>query len=234
MQQIAMNKQKTSIPSLSTRLLSLIDVKVSGGKRFKQLEELTGIGARRWNAFSLGNQQPTIEMIEAVSKLWPQHAFWLATGIEDSTCGHTDPALRETKNYDVEDVAAELFLLKLNVHYKPETFLGLMKRSANAQNWKDWKSFADLFDDEGYITRLNITMKLLTWLSKEEEERQQYELEIMRLLFIENAPMQARAEEVFFDWKNENQSQRLRLHEPYLSQVLRFKKANSPVKFNSL
>lgn len=224
MQQIAMNKQISTKTSLAKRLLDLLETKVQGGKRFKQLEELSAINARRWNAFSLGSQQPTVEMIEAVCRLWPQHAFWLATGIEDSTTGHTDPMLRESKHYDVEDVAAEIFQWRLSRKYEPEKLFGLMKKAADAKDWKDWKSFANLFDEHGYINRLNITMKLLAWLTKEEEHRPEYELEILRMLFIENAPQETRVEEVFFDWKNNTDSPKLKLHEPYLSQVLRMKK----------
>ena len=213
--------------SLGTRLLSLIETKIQGGKRFKQLEELTGIGARRWNAFSLGSQQPTIEMIEAVSKTWPQHAFWLATGIQDSSTGHTDPEMRESNRYEIEDVAAELFQWKLSRKYEPEKLFGLMRKAIDAKDWKEWKSFADLFDEEGYISRLDITMKLLGWLTKDEDERPEYELEILRMIFMEFAPVKTRGEEMFFGWKNDKNLPKLKLLEPYLTQVLKLKKATS-------
>lgn len=218
--------------TLGIRLLGLIETKIQGGKRFKQLEELTGIGARRWNAFSLGSQQPTIEMVEAVCKAWPQHAFWLATGIEDSSTGHTNPEMRESNRYEIEDVAAEIFKWKLSRKYEPEKVFGVMKKSVDVKNWKDYKSFADLFDEKGCISRLDISMKLLAWLTKEEESRPEYELEILRVLFMENAPVNARVEEVFFDWKNGEDSPKLKLNEPYLSQVLKLKKTTATEAFN--
>ena len=206
--------------SLGIRLLSLIETKIQGGKRFKQLEELTGIGARRWNAFSLGSQQPTIEMIEAVSKTWPQHAFWLATGIEDSWAGHTNPEMNESNHAHMEITAAELFQWKLCRKYAPDQLFGLMKKAVDAKNWKEWKSFADLFDEQGYISKLNITMTVLAWLTKEEDARPEYELELMRKLIMDDAPLSARAEEAFFDWKNGEASPKLKLLEPYLTEVL--------------
>lgn len=215
------------ISDLTCRVLTLIEKKTSGSRHLKMMEDFTGVSSERWKAISAKKQNVTIEIFEVVCKTWPQHAFWLATGIEDSITGHTNPEIRDSKNYDVEDVAAEIFQWKLSRKYEPEKLFGLMKKAADAKDWKDWKSFADLFDEHGYISRLNITMKLLAWLTKEEEHRPEYELEILRMLFIENAPQETRVEEVFFDWKNNTESPKLKLHEPYLSQVLRMKKSLS-------
>jgi hypothetical protein len=216
-----------AITTISERLLTLIDQKLNSSKRFKNLEDLTGVGSRKWNSFALGEQKATVEMIEAASKVWPQHAFWLATGIEDSSTGHTDPNMRESNHYEIEDVAEEIFKWKLSRKYEPEKLFGLMRKSVDAKDWKNYKSFADLFDDNGYISKLDISMRLLAWLTKEEESRPEYELEILRMLFMENAPVNTRVEEVFFDWKKGQDSPKLKLHEPYLSQVLRLKKATS-------
>jgi hypothetical protein len=191
------------------------------------MAELSGIASDRWSAVFSERQRPTVEMIEAIAKIWPQHAFWLATGIEDSSTGHTNPEMRESNSYEIEDVAAEIFKWKLSRKYEPEKLFGLMRKSVDAKDWKDYKSFADLFDDNGYVSKLDISMRLLAWLTKEEESRPEYELEILRMLFMENAPVNTRVEEVFFDWKNGQDSPKLKLHEPYLSQVLKLKKATS-------
>jgi hypothetical protein len=218
---------KKHISDLTCRVLKLIECKTSGSKHLKMMEELTGISSERWKAISAKKQNVTIEILEVVCKTWPQHAFWLATGIEDSSTGHTNPELRESRQYEIEDVAAEIFEWKLNRKYEPEKLFGLMKKSVDAKNWKDYKSFADLFDDNGFISKLDISMRVLAWLTKEEELRPEYELEILRMLFMENAPVNTRVEEVFFDWKEGQDSSKLKLHEPYLSQVLRLKKAAS-------
>ena len=94
--------------TLANRLMRLIETKVRVSKRFQQLEELTGIGARRWNSFSLGSQQPTVEMIEAVSKIWPQHAFWLMTGVEDVETGHIAPPAVVVDGTRVNNLFAEV------------------------------------------------------------------------------------------------------------------------------
>lgn len=77
--------------TLKTRLLLLIKTKLDEKGQFKALENLTGIKANHWRDCNAGKQRPTAEMIEAVSRLWPEHAFWLATGISDPQHGHSAP-----------------------------------------------------------------------------------------------------------------------------------------------
>lgn len=66
----------------------LIEDKTPEKRRFAILAQLTGIheGALRtwWNRGSL----PTGTMLEGIAKAWPEHAFWLATGIADEDGGH--------------------------------------------------------------------------------------------------------------------------------------------------
>jgi hypothetical protein len=72
----------------------------SNPSRFAVLEKLSGdpetgenrISAASWKNVWHGNQKPTIEMLEAISELHPEHAFWLLTGIDDSDYGHSAPS----------------------------------------------------------------------------------------------------------------------------------------------
>lgn len=52
----------------------------------------TAVSAGRWRNFYSGHQKAAAEMIEAAAKIWPQHAFWLATGISDVANGHVAPS----------------------------------------------------------------------------------------------------------------------------------------------
>jgi hypothetical protein len=74
--------------NLSTRLLAAIKSGTSKKRSYKELEEQTGIPSDRWSAFALGRQRPTAEMIETACKIWPEHAFWIVTGVEDKKYGH--------------------------------------------------------------------------------------------------------------------------------------------------
>lgn len=217
--------------TLGIRLLGLIQTKIQGGKRFKQLEELTGIGARRWNAFSLGSQQPTIEMVEAVCKVWPQHAFWLTTGIEDSKTGHTNPEESNFLYEFVEALATAIFTLKLQNNYTPEN-LGMFFRSKDELDKEfggESLATAHHFDHNGYIDVSKINIDLLCWLSLEEKMRPVLELENARIGIISNQEVSAKKSEIFFG--KINGKEKVKLLEPYLSQVLRLQKATT---FNDL
>ena len=76
----------------SIRMKAVLQEKTEGSRRFKMLEEKTKIPATNWTNWYHGRQRATQEMIQALSRLYPEYAFWIATGITDWTHGHTCPA----------------------------------------------------------------------------------------------------------------------------------------------
>ncbi|MFX1735088.1 hypothetical protein PXJ20_00490 [Paraburkholderia sp. A1RI_3L] len=76
---------------IEARLRMLIEQAISTEKKWKELEKLTGIASTSWVDFNRGKKRATADMIEAVSVVWPQYAFWLATGISDPQHGHVAP-----------------------------------------------------------------------------------------------------------------------------------------------
>ncbi|WP_155632937.1 hypothetical protein [Burkholderia stagnalis] len=72
-------------------MLLLIQWFTKGRNDWKQLEEATGIKAVKWRHFQSGVIRPSIEMLESLCKLFPEHAFWLSTGLTDYEAGHTAP-----------------------------------------------------------------------------------------------------------------------------------------------
>lgn len=63
-----------------------------GGHGFwENLERFTRISAQRWRKAYARRQRPTPDMIEALAKLFPEYAFWLATGVTDAANGHIGP-----------------------------------------------------------------------------------------------------------------------------------------------
>jgi hypothetical protein len=48
----------------------------------------------RWNSVFLGRQRPTLEMVESAAQKWPNHAFWLVTGLTLPDEGHEKPPER--------------------------------------------------------------------------------------------------------------------------------------------
>lgn len=74
--------------NLNDRMKALIENKIEDHRKFKILEQRTSIPSDSWKNWSHDRQRPTMEMIEAVAKLWPEYAFWLATGATDYRFGH--------------------------------------------------------------------------------------------------------------------------------------------------
>lgn len=63
-----------------------------GGHGFwERLADVTQIASRRWRKIYAREHRVTSDMFEALAKAFPQYAFWLATGITDTTNGHVAP-----------------------------------------------------------------------------------------------------------------------------------------------
>ncbi|USP49139.1 hypothetical protein [Alcaligenes faecalis] len=68
-----------------------------GGRGFwKALAEGTGISADRWRKVFERKQRPTTDILAAIGARWPQHAFWVMTGITDAVNGHIAPTTATT------------------------------------------------------------------------------------------------------------------------------------------
>lgn len=76
---------------IARRMRRLIETKITEHRRFKALEDLSGISAEAWRAFWNDRQKPSSEMVAALAREWPQYAFWLATGVTDPDYGHVAP-----------------------------------------------------------------------------------------------------------------------------------------------
>ncbi|MGV2292081.1 hypothetical protein AAHK20_25450 [Trinickia sp. YCB016] len=77
--------------NIDARLRAIIEYEVPDGRRFKALQDATGIDANRWKAVWHGRQRVMPDMIEAIATKYPEHAFWMATGISDPNFGHIAP-----------------------------------------------------------------------------------------------------------------------------------------------
>lgn len=68
------------------------------------LEKQTGIKAKRWTNVQSGQAKAYAEEIEAIAKLWPEYAYWLATGKELPEAGQISPLTKRAhKNYKTAD-----------------------------------------------------------------------------------------------------------------------------------
>jgi hypothetical protein len=78
--------------NIRDRLHQIIVVEVPDAGRFKWLEDRTGIPRTTWNTFWRRDTAiPSGDMIQAIARLFPCYAFWLASGYCDSVNGHLAP-----------------------------------------------------------------------------------------------------------------------------------------------
>lgn len=95
------NRGDTDQAGLVGRIKSTISDSFEGKRTSKHgfwesLDRFTGISSQRWRKAYARRQRPTPDMIEALAKLFPSYAFWLATGITDSVNGHVAPRTAQT------------------------------------------------------------------------------------------------------------------------------------------
>jgi hypothetical protein len=79
------------VDNLTLRLRHLLEIKTVEKGRFTWLKKQTKIGAKTWQAWWTRSSMASANMIDTIAKIWPEHAFWLATGIEDTSYGHYKP-----------------------------------------------------------------------------------------------------------------------------------------------
>lgn len=115
--------------NIRTRLIAIIQYVTEDARRFKDLEEATAISGATWRTFWNRNGGPSGEMVSAISRHWPQYAFWLATGVTDPYSGHIAPAnvdkLIEDVNEEIPDATA---YFKFQIKVQPEPARGIFAR----------------------------------------------------------------------------------------------------------
>lgn len=126
---------------ISDRLKALIDRRTDKRGKFAQLEASTNITAESWKSFYYGRQRPNPDMIEAIATMWPECAFWLATGIEDDMHGHIDPT-REHDRVAPRTAATPYFhkLVELRRH-----------KAKKGQGYDTWQEGVDRLERQADI-----------------------------------------------------------------------------------
>ncbi|WP_255556648.1 DNA-binding protein [Methylococcus sp. Mc7] len=67
------------------------------GLTLPELEERTGITAYKWGNLLTGKQRVNEDHITALTKLWPEYAYWITTGKTIPEVGQISPELEETR-----------------------------------------------------------------------------------------------------------------------------------------
>lgn len=67
------------------------------GTKLPWLEERTGIKRKRWASVKAGTVEMRATEIQALAAIWPEYAYWLATGQEIAEVGQISPATKRTQ-----------------------------------------------------------------------------------------------------------------------------------------
>lgn len=120
---------------IAQRFVELINAHTVEGRRFTELEKFSGIAAVSWRKAYNAGQRPTAEMLEALARRWPQHAFWLATGLTDNEFSHTAPngsGVLDTA-FEPRPAGAELLRMRAELHALLEG-----ESKSLRDRWEDW------------------------------------------------------------------------------------------------
>ncbi|MES2832483.1 MAG: hypothetical protein V4695_10870 [Pseudomonadota bacterium] len=96
--------------NINERVRHLIKFVTTESRRFKELEELTDISTATWKTFWNRGSNPSAQMLESICQKWPEHAFWLATGMTDEIAGHVGVGVAKDLTLDYLGVWSERVL----------------------------------------------------------------------------------------------------------------------------
>ena len=79
---------------IQLRIISLLDIKKkdTGWGFFEKFAMQTDIASQSWRGVHANRQKATLEMLDAIGKIYPEYAFWLVSGFTDSVNGHISPS----------------------------------------------------------------------------------------------------------------------------------------------
>ncbi len=76
----------------------VVAAKTNPLRKYKELEEMTGINATSWRDVCLERKRATAEHLEAIGRLWPEYSLWLLTGKIRPEAGQVSPAFEQLEN----------------------------------------------------------------------------------------------------------------------------------------
>ena len=148
----------SEFPSVTQRTRQLILATTTDKGRFAWLEDRTGIPRNTWQSFwKRTTAVPSAEMIQALARLFPRYAFWLASGLTDLEFGHTYPPHAMAKCFPEE--ADEEERKRFDDYFSHCMTMQMKVYDAQTPN----------YDSEG-IEEAKTTLKRLTRLRKTELE----------------------------------------------------------------
>lgn len=99
--------------NLHERLKAIVEASTNPNRRYKELEEFSGITAATWKTYWTRGTRPSSEMIEAIGSRFPQYCEWLLTGrvsahFQKDPTKHQEPAKEGEIDLSMLDEPMEL------------------------------------------------------------------------------------------------------------------------------
>lgn len=66
--------------AIRARVAAVVTAKTEPHRKFKHMEELTGVKAASWKAVCEGRQRANEEHFAAIGMCWPEYSLWVLTG----------------------------------------------------------------------------------------------------------------------------------------------------------
>ncbi|WGG50329.1 hypothetical protein [Rugamonas sp. DEMB1] len=139
-----MKKILFEVLPMQARLKALIVSETDESGRFGWLQKKTGISRNTWQTWwDKEDASPSGKMIEAAARLWPQYAFWLASGITDHEYGHVFPVDLPNSTAWPEDRQARAASAKEYLGHcvlMQDKLAGVANTYNNEKEWeRDWE-----------------------------------------------------------------------------------------------
>lgn len=81
--------------AIRARVAAVVTAKTEPHRKFKHMEELTGVKAASWKAVCEGRQRANEEHFEAIGHCWPEYSLWLMVGKARPEMGQTSPEIEQ-------------------------------------------------------------------------------------------------------------------------------------------
>jgi len=81
--------------AIRARVAAVVTAKTEPHRKFKHMEELTGVKAASWKAVCEGRQRANEEHFEAIGRCWPEYSLWLLTSRPQLHVEQTCPELEK-------------------------------------------------------------------------------------------------------------------------------------------
>ena len=140
--------------NLNERFKAVIEAYTNPNRRYKELEEISGIAASTWKTYWTRGVRPSAEMIAAIGRMKPECCQWLLTGsVKVTDVPQLDPTDKESEERALMTYADTLFELATGLRPELKPYLA----RARPEFWRSFENDPEVgllraIQKQGYAT----------------------------------------------------------------------------------